>query len=96
MNPHNIQVALLGRKHEVAANIQDYLNSHPPQTAYRSILDRFHWWASEESTKKMKTQPLPAFGLSPSLDNLEIRLGRCEYGSCPTLKGCMRTRSFIN
>ncbi|KAI1783135.1 hypothetical protein LXA43DRAFT_1102893 [Ganoderma leucocontextum] len=29
----------------------------------------------------MKAQMLPAFGLSPSLDNLEIRLGRCEHAT---------------
>ncbi|KAM5531989.1 hypothetical protein V8D89_014323 [Ganoderma adspersum] len=81
VNPHNIQVALLSPKHKLVANIQDHLDSNPPQMVYRSTWDRFRWWASERSTKTMKTQPLPAFGLSPALDNLEIRLGRCEYAT---------------
>ena len=51
--------------------------------AYRSFRDIFRWWAPEESTKVHYAQPLPPLGLAPSLDNLEIRLGRCEYGSCP-------------
>lgn len=63
------------------ANIQDYLDSNPPQMAYRSIWDRLGFSTSEGGAT-LKAQALPAFGLSPSLDNLEIRLGRCEYGSC--------------
>ena len=76
MNAYNIQVALLGSKHELAMNIQDHLHSNPPQTVCNSLS------GSSEGSTKMAVQALPAFGLSPSLDNLEIRLGSCEYGAC--------------
>ncbi|KAI1784265.1 kinase-like protein [Ganoderma leucocontextum] len=29
----------------------------------------------------LKAQPLPAFGLSPSLDNIQVRLTRCEHAT---------------
>ncbi|KAM5535107.1 hypothetical protein V8D89_011193 [Ganoderma adspersum] len=76
VNVHNIQVALLGPKGALAARIQDDLDANPPQMLYRSFSDLFRRWAPEESTKVLEAQPLPAFGLSPSLDNLEIRLSR--------------------
>ena len=76
VNPHNIQVALLGHKGELAASIQEELNYDPPD------LDFDHDATTLESAKvKLLPQPLPAFGLSRSLENLEIRLGRCEYGA---------------
>ena len=80
LSAHNIQVALLGPKGTLAMRIQDNLDAHPPQMVYRSFSDIFRWWAPEESTKVLYARPLPPFGLSPSLDNLEIRLSRCEYG----------------
>ena len=30
----------------------------------------------------LKSQPLPAFGLSPNFDNIHVRLTRCEHGAC--------------
>ncbi|KAM5535103.1 hypothetical protein V8D89_011189 [Ganoderma adspersum] len=81
VSAHNIQVALLGPKGVLAARIQDDLDANPPHMVYRFFWDIFRWWAPEESTKVLYARPLPPFGLSPSLDNLETRLSRCEYAT---------------
>ncbi|KAM5535105.1 hypothetical protein V8D89_011191, partial [Ganoderma adspersum] len=75
VNPHNIQVALLGPKDEVVANIQHELDSNSLNMA--CSFD----WSTWEARIAMKPQPLPTFGLSPSLDNLDIRLGCCEHAT---------------
>ena len=83
MNVYNIQAALLGPQSILAANIQSDLEAYPPDIVYRSFWDRFRSRRPEGGPTKLELpQPLPIFGLSPSLENLEIRLGRCEYGAC--------------
>ncbi|KAI1783136.1 kinase-like protein [Ganoderma leucocontextum] len=81
VNPHNIQVALLGTKEQLTANIRDHLSSNPPEMIYPESVPDHYFVSSKGSRAMMKAQPLPAFGLSPSLDNLEVRLGGCEYAT---------------
>ena len=80
MNHHNIHVALLGSSDQITAHVQDYLNSNPPKIVYPSLSARIGLSGGGHATMP-KACPLPTLGLSPSLENLEVLLGRCELGA---------------
>ena len=93
VNPHNINVALLGSSDQITAHVQDYLNSNPPKIVYPSLSARTRLSVSGYTTMP-KACPLPTLGLSPSLENLEIRLGRCELGASRSVASIHPAFSF--
>ena len=71
-------MVLQGTAESVSAGIAEYLKNTPPSLYVPP--------RKETSTRSPRrtiaidaAQPLPALGLSPTLDNLHVRLGRCEH-----------------
>ncbi|EJF60470.1 kinase-like protein [Dichomitus squalens LYAD-421 SS1] len=79
VNSHNLTVVHQGTAQSVTSSIVDHLRRNPPSIYVPAKTGRT--WPSRRNIAIDAAQPLPAFGLSPSLDNLSVRLGRCEHST---------------